>query len=131
MRLLTLMKDGGPLSRVWGFFVIEIKCLLSVVLLHFHPGSREAYHTHAFHAVSWLLSGKLVEQHRDGHVCTYTPSFWPIITLRSTFHRVSSEGHSWAITFRGPWIPFWKEYLPASNQLITLTHGRQLVPGPA
>ena len=48
MKLFKYMKDGGPESTVWGYFLIEIKSLFTIVLLHFKNGSREAYHNHAF-----------------------------------------------------------------------------------
>lgn len=133
MKLFTLRKDGGPLSRVWGFFFIEWKRLFSVVLMHFADGSREAYHNHAFNAVSWVLKGKLIE-HRmvdDLYVgsCIYRPSFRPIITTRDNMHRVSSEGDTLVFSLRGPWVERWQEYLPATGEYITLTHGRKVVSG--
>jgi hypothetical protein len=127
VKLLTTMKDGGPLSRVWGYFVIEVKWLLTLVLLRFEDGSREAYHTHAFNAVSWVLAGCLDEYCLDNSVTTYMPSLKPIYTPRDRFHMVRSRGTTWVISFRGPWTWFWKEYLPGENKVITLTHGRKVV----
>lgn len=63
MKILLGQKDGGPDSNV-RMRGLEIKGLCSVLELHFAPGSREAYHSHAFNAVSWVLSGALWE---DGH----------------------------------------------------------------
>lgn len=63
MKFLYYGKNGGPESRVWGYFLIEIKSLFSIVLLRFENGSRDAYHTHAFHCFSWLLRGHLTEYH--------------------------------------------------------------------
>ena len=127
MKLLKHMKDGGPESRVHGFFLVEIKRVFSVVLLHFLDASREAYHTHAFHAISWVLSGKLVEDAIDGTVKEYRPSLIPIITRRSMFHKVTSVGGTWVLTFRGPWSDRWLEYLPTTRSYLTLTHGRNVV----
>ena len=56
MKLCYVGKDGGPESTVWGFWLIEIKKLFSVALLCFENGSREAFHTHAFNSVSWVLT---------------------------------------------------------------------------
>jgi len=58
-------KDGGAQSTVWGYF-LECKKLASVVLLRFEPGSREAYHSHAFESWSLLIKGQLVEKHLNG-----------------------------------------------------------------
>lgn len=126
MKLFKLMKDGGPLSRVWGFFLIEPKRAFSIAFLIFKDGSREAYHTHAFNAVSWVLRGRLVEHLKDGGTVLYTPSLRPIWTPRDRFHKVSSEGTTIALTFRGPWSDRWKEFTE-TKESITLTHGRQVV----
>jgi hypothetical protein len=127
MKLFKLMKDGGKESRVSGFFLIEAKRLFSVVLLHFFDGSREAYHSHAFNSVSWVLRGKLVENMLDGTVNVYTPDLRPIVTFRTDFHRVVSEGDTYVLSFRGPWANTWKEFLPHLERFITLTHGRKVV----
>jgi len=59
------MKDGGPDSTVTGYWLIESKKWFSIVLLKFEGKSREAFHTHAFNAISWLLKGKLIEHIRS------------------------------------------------------------------
>jgi 8-oxo-dGTP diphosphatase len=61
MRFLEKTKDGGPESPVIGYFLIEIKSLFSIVLLHF-GGTREAFHSHAFNAVTLWLKGRVLEQ---------------------------------------------------------------------
>jgi hypothetical protein len=59
MRFFHHGKDGGPESPVEGYWLFEIKWLCSIVLLKFNDGGREAYHSHAFNALSWLLKGDL------------------------------------------------------------------------
>src|ERR1044072_2796401 len=120
MKFLTYCKDGGPESHVWGFFVVEIKMLFTFALMYFADGSRDAYHSHAFHSISWLLKGTLIENLRTGEVITYRPSLRPIFTYRNTFHKVVSVGDSFALTFRGTWVDTWREYLPKVNRFLTL-----------
>lgn len=127
MKFFKHMKDGGPESKSSGLFLIEIKHLFSIVILRFDHGSREAFHNHAFGAVSWLLKGRLHEYVINGSYVEYTPSLKPIITSRSRFHKVSSEGVSWALTFRGPWKKQWNEFLPETMEKITLQSGREIV----
>ncbi len=130
MKILWNDKDGGPESNVW-CWGLESKRLGSVMLLRFGLGSREAYHTHAFNAVSWLLSGGLFEAMREGmgHN-TYWPSIRPIRTLRSTHHRVFGlHSENWVLSFRGPWVDKWREYLPKTDESVVLTHGRKVVDG--
>lgn len=130
MKLLTLCKDGGYESTVWSYFLVEIKWLFSIALLRFEDGSREAYHSHAFDCVSWVLRGDLVEEClNESNGLTwhnwYRPSWRPVVTRRSTFHKVTSYGRTWVITFRGPWADTWREYLPDEDRFVTLTHGRE------
>jgi hypothetical protein len=124
MRFFYLGKDGGERSTVWGYWLVEIKWLFSIVLLRFEDGSRDAYHEHAFNGVSWVLSGRLVEYVLGSHAVTYTPSLWPIFTPRERFHQVCSRGRTWVLQFRGPWRSTWREYLPNEKRYVTLANGR-------
>lgn len=133
MRFLQRASDGGKLSGVTGYFLIEIKPLFSVVLLHFRNGTREAYHSHAFNALTWFLKGR-VEEHRinpdkpnDVVVTPFGPGVKPKFTSRENHHKVYSLGDTWALSFRGPWVNTWREYLPSINRFVTLTNGRRVV----
>ena len=127
MRFLWRAKDGGPESTVVGYWLAEIKWLISIALLCFSNGSRDKYHSHAFNSVSWLFWGALVEEHLDGRIEVHTPSLWPIVTRRDTFHRVTSLGTSWVFTLRGPWDPTWREFDPNGETYTTLAEGRRVV----
>lgn len=127
MKILSWGKDGGPESKVWGFWFCEFKNLFSIVLLKFEDGTREAYHTHAFNCISWVLKGTLIEKMLNKNVNLYYPSPNPIITTRDTFHQVESVGTTWVFSIRGPWSKTWYEYLPNEDKLIKLTNGRKEV----
>ena len=128
MRFLYKGKDGGPDSPVTGYWLIEIKWLFSIVILHFKDGWRENFHNHAFNALTWLLKGKAVEQtYKDAKVKPYKRSIFPKFTSRSNMHRVRSYGNTWMLSLRGPWQNTWEEYCPASETFITLTHGRKVL----
>jgi hypothetical protein len=132
MKLFFKAKDGGSESKVTGYWLIESKRFGSVVLLKFDKGSREAYHNHAFNAVSWVLKGKLFESIKRDEVGYNVyegdfikPSLIPFKTPRERMHRVYGEADTtWALSFRGPWEPTWKEYLPKEDKEITLSNGR-------
>lgn len=126
MKLLSYGKDGGPESTVWGFWIIELKRLFSVAVLVFENGSRDAYHSHAFNCISWVLRGELREEHITGHEEVYYASVWPIVTRRNTYHKVTSIGRTWVLTFRGSWSQTWLEWSRTRGEIV-LTDGRKEV----
>ena len=126
MKLFEKAKDGGPESTVWGYFLIEIKWLFSIVLLKFEGKSRHAYHSHAFNAISWVLKGRLEEEHYRTYYnnnFVYKPSLEPVLTFRDTFHKVDATNPTWVLSFRGPWSKTWKEYSNEAGE-VTLAEGR-------
>lgn len=130
MKILMNHKDGGPESKVW-CYGIEFKSLFSIILLRFENGSREAYHSHAFNCLNWVLKGDLYEeritdiQELDGPDYRYKTSWLPFVIRRKDLHRVTSIGRSWVLTLRGPWNNTWIEYLPNQKKFIRLTNGRR------
>lgn len=118
------MKDGGPESTVTGYWLVEIKSLFSICLLKFEGKSREAFHSHAFNSIAWVIKGKLTENMLDGRVNIHSPSFKPFYVTREDFHKVDSDGTTWVFNIRGPWAKKWEEYLPLESRFRTLTNGR-------
>lgn len=127
MKFMSRGPDGGKKSGVDGFWLVEIKGLFSVVLLRFNPGSREAFHTHAFNALTFWLKGHVTEHHRDGTSQDWRPSWRPKFTGRGTYHKVHAHETTYALSFRGPWQKEWKEYREKEGREVTLTNGRREV----
>lgn len=134
MKILMGGKDGGPDSKVrmWG---IESKKHGSLLLLRFDGPSREAYHSHAFNAWSWLLRGCLIEETKvratsDGRVFSqcfdmmYEPSVKPIYTDANTMHKVHGFGVAWALTVRTGWLNSWLDWPDTQDKPTRLTWGR-------
>lgn len=119
--------DGGPESGVRAYLLVEWKPFFSIGLLHFRNGSRKNYHSHAFNAISWFISGSVTEEHLKGDSKEFRASPIPKITKRDCFHRVISHGDTWCVTLRGPWANTWQEYRPDTNTFVELTHGRKEV----
>jgi hypothetical protein len=111
MVLFEKRKDGGPNSPVDAYFLIESKRFFSIALLKFNKGGREAFHTHAFNALTWFIKGDILEKDVKGCEYQYTRSFIPKLTRRSMNHRVKAVEDSWCLTVRGPWKDIWSEYL--------------------
>lgn len=124
MKLFSIAKDGGPESNVTGLFLIECKPLFSIVLLHFAKGTREAFHNHAFNALTVWLKGTVREHMLTGAKRKWRAGEWKF-TRRSDFHKVEALTDAWALSFRGPWSARWNESL--GGCFTTLTHGRKVV----
>lgn len=127
MKIFKYAYDGGKDSTVTGFWIVEIKSFFSIVLLKFAKGSRENYHSHAFNAFTWFLHGEVREEHVDGTVKHWKPSFKPKWTPKTCFHKVHAEKDTWALSIRGKWDKTWFEYNKNQNMLLTLENGRNVV----
>jgi hypothetical protein len=133
LKFFSKASDGGKDSGVTGFFFVEIKPLFSVVLLHFRNGTREAYHSHAFAALTLWLSGRVIE-HRIRYQELYGVDYEESTpyragqlkyTSRDNMHKVESLGDTYALSIRGPWAKTWKEF--KGGKVVTLTNGRKVV----
>lgn len=127
MKLISVAKDGGPESHVTGFFLIEIKSLFSVVILKFAKGTREAFHSHAFNALTLWLGACVYEEFPNGQYRYWSDGLQFKKTPRGLMHRVHAIVDSYAISVRGPWAKTWKEYDPRTKVTTTLTHGRKVL----
>lgn len=125
MKFFRKAPDGGKNSGVTGYFLVEIKPLFSIVLLHFSKGTREAYHSHAFNAVTVWLWGSVTEHLLSGRTIGWKAG-WFKYTPRRCFHKVEALTDAWALCFRGPWVDRWEE-VRSNRQRVTLTHGRREV----
>lgn len=130
MKLFKKSHDGGADSGVTGYWLIEWKKVFSIVLLHFSPGSREAFHSQAFNAWTWWLKGSVTEKFwtdDSDYILDkkWKPSFKPKYTPRNNFHKIiAGEKGAWALSFRGPWSKTWKEHKNGETYELTSGHRR-------
>ena len=124
MKFFEKGMDGGKESGVSGFWICEIKWLFSIVLLHFRKGSRDNFHSHAFNAYSFYISGIVEEEHLNGKKIIWKPSFYPKYTSKNTFHKVKALTETWCLSFRGPWSNSWYEFSPKNKEFILLSNKR-------
>ena len=127
MRIFEKTKDGGELSTVDAYFLIELKGLFSIALLKFNKGSRVNYHSHAFNALTWFIKGDMTEHVLGGIVRKYKRSLIPKLTGKSVMHKVVAKETSWCLTIRGKWDKTWEEYDPTTKKYITLESGGRKV----
>lgn len=126
MKLFSVSYDGGKDSGVTGYWLIEWKKVVSIVLLKFNPNHRENFHSHAFNAFTWWVKGTAVEELEDGTLLKWTPSLLPKFTPRSNMHKIHVKSTTWAFSVRGPWQDVWREKTPSGTE-IRMTHGRKIL----
>jgi hypothetical protein len=125
-KLLESAPDGGIASPVTAYFLFESKYIGSIAVLRFNKGGREAYHTHAFNALTWFLWGLMKEHDIDGTLYVYSRSLWPKLTRKAKNHKVQALTTSWCLTVRGPWEKTWTEHLHGVK--TRFTWGRTVLP---
>ena len=126
IKLFHKSYDGGEDSGVTGYWLIEWKEGFSINLLKFSKGSREAFHSHAFDALTWWLKGEVREEFLNGNnPITWKPSVKPKFTPKQNFHKIIGVKDSWAFCIRGKWDETWQE--SKGGETYTLTHGRKKV----
>ena len=127
-RFFYTKPDGGLDSGVTGYFLVEWKPFFSIGLLHFKKGSREAFHSHAFNAITFWVKGNVTEvKYPTNATARFSAGLKPKYTPRENFHKVIADVDTYALTFRGPWLDYWYEF-KQGNRLI-LTHGRKVING--
>lgn len=127
-RFFYTKPDGGANSGVTGYFFLEWKPLFSVGILHFRKGTREAFHNHAFNAVSFWLKGSVTEVRHSSQLTQnkyFSAGFRPKFTPRSNCHKIIAHEDTYCLTLRGPWLDYWYEI--RNGERVTLTHGRKIV----
>lgn len=126
MKIIESAPDGGKESGVKAYFLIEWKKGFSVAILKFNKGTREAFHSHAFNALTWWIKGEALETlYPSNQEIIWSPSFKPKFTPRGNTHKITAKETTWALTIRGPWVDKWIEV--KNNEKIVLTHGRKVI----
>lgn len=88
--------------------ILEWKKLFSIKLFNFHPtsGKQDRFHTHAFNAVSILLSGDYVEEIIDdnGDVQPLNRSRKRFLYIPANqYHRITKSNGCRTLLITGPW----------------------------
>ena len=121
MKLFHKSHDGGKNSGVTGYWLIEWKAGFSIVVLRFSKGTREAFHSHAFNALTWWLKGSVTEAFPNtAETIKWRPSIFPKFTPKHNIHKIIADDVSWAISFRGPWDRTWQEQENGIQTTLTM-----------
>jgi hypothetical protein len=101
--------------------ILEWKRFFSIKLFHFHKtdGDQDRFHTHAFNAVSILLSGDYMEEIVDqGQIVPLKRSRKRFLFIpKDSFHRITKSTGCRTLLITGPWGKEFKELRKISGTL--------------
>lgn len=94
--------------------ILEWKRFFSIKLFHFHKtdGSQDRFHTHAFNAVSILLSGDYIEEViESGKIVALKRSRKRFLFIpENQYHRITKSNGCRTLLITGPWGNEFKEF---------------------
>lgn len=100
-------------QKVTELTVLEWKRFFSIKLFNFHPtdGKQDRFHTHAFNAVSILLSGDYVEEVIESRqIVALKRSRKRLLFIPANqYHRITKSNGCRTLLITGPWGEEFKE----------------------
>lgn len=113
------------------YTLFECKYLFSIIFYNWKTIKQNRFHSHAFSAIAFLLSGSYVEEvYKNGVVTTKTVNQWlkPRWLPKNYTHRIlAAKSKTWTIVFVGPWSKYWYEYFNDTNNWVKYTWNRKVV----
>lgn len=110
------------------FTIIEIKHLFGIIVNVFNTSNQDRFHSHAFHAFSWMVRGSYYEDVilENGDVITKKIQRSRFIP-KNYIHKITkSTPNAISVTFEGPWGSTWNEYFD-NGRIKTYTWGRRVL----
>jgi hypothetical protein len=113
------------------YTIFENKSLGGIWVYNWKTILQNRFHTHAFSAYAFLLSGGYIEEViEDGKILTKYVSNWmrPRYLPENYCHRIlRAEPNTWTIVFFGKWVPNWWEYFNDTKTWVKYSWGRVVV----
>jgi|TARA_R110000868_G_scaffold74337_5_gene214931 hypothetical protein len=113
------------------YTIFENKFFGGIWIYNWKTILQNRFHTHAFSAYAFLLSGSYTEEViQDGKILTRVVSQWmrPRRLPKNYCHRIlRAEPNTWTIVFFGKWEPNWWEYFNDTKTWIQYAWGRKMV----
>jgi hypothetical protein len=118
-------------GHVIAWVIFEWKLLFSIIIYHWVTIEQNRFHSHAFPAFAFLLSGSYEEERMvNGAICRHTVTQWlrPRYLPRNYTHRIlKAQPGTYTLVLVGPWIKHWYEWFEDTNVWVKYTWGRRVV----
>lgn len=113
------------------YCIFECKYLFSIILYNWKTIKQNRFHSHAFSAIAFLLSGAYEQEvYKNGQIRTEKVNNWltPRYLPKNYTHRImKAESRTWTIVFTGPWMKYWYEWFEDTNTWVKYTWGRKVL----
>lgn len=113
------------------YTIFEHKYLFSIIVYNWKTVKQNRFHSHAFPAMAFLLSGKYEQEvYKNGEIKVDYVNQWlkPRYLPRNYTHRImKAEPNTWTIVFTGPWMNYWYEYFDDTKTWVKYTWGRKVI----
>jgi hypothetical protein len=119
--------DRGD-GHIVQYTIFESKYLFSVLIFNWKSIKQDRFHSHAFSALCFLLSGSYEEETFNGvEIKPNTVDRWmkPRLLSKSYTHRIlRAMPNTWTLVLVGPWQKYWYEYFAETKTWVKLKWGR-------
>jgi len=116
---------------ILAYVIFEWKPLFSIIVYNWKTILQNRFHSHAFAAYAFLLSGSYTEEvYRHGEITERKVNQWlkPRFLPRNYTHRIlKADPNTYTVVFTGPWIKYWYEWFQDTNTWVKYTWGRKVV----
>lgn len=113
------------------YTLFESKKNFGIILYHWKTIKQNRFHSHAFPAYAFLLSGSYTEEVIENGVIvqkTVDNRFKRRYIPQNYIHRIlKAEPRTWTLVFTGKWSEFWYEYFPQYKSWRKYSWGRKKV----
>jgi hypothetical protein len=131
MKLFTKKRVELGDGFIVQYTLFESKYFGGVWIYNWKTIKQNRFHTHAFNAYAFLLSGSYTEEViEDGVIKNNTVNQWmkPRFLPKNYCHRIlKAEKNTWTIVFFGKWIPYWYEFFDDTKTWIKYSWGRKVI----
>lgn len=118
-------------GHINAYILFEWKKLFSIIIYNWKTIKQNRFHSHAFPAYAFLLSGSYTQEvYSKGEIKTQEVNSWltPRYLPRNYTHRImKAEPNTWTIVFVGPWHDYWYEYFDENKVWVKYGWGRKVL----
>lgn len=109
------------------FTIIEIKYLFGIIVNIFNTTDQDRFHSHAFHALSWMVRGHYFEDVLENSAVISKKIECSRFIPKNYIHKITlSTPNAVSVTFEGPWGSTWNEYFD-NGRVKTYGWGRKVL----